>query len=266
MSIRLTIPTSWNQLTPVQLGNVAFQLHCYQQIIKDTPETVNLTSAKLYLEVAKELLRGNGWRAVQKALKEIRPMAFISWSKFIYQRVDRTKYIPFVKVGGVKYYPPAQRLRNITIGEFAFVDAVWYQWRETQKPIWLNVFCAALYREQAEEPNELDNRRPFVKQSVDARADIFSKLSLKQKLAIDYTYEGCRNHIADTYPLIFPKPVEREDGTPPKKQKYTSFGKIVMEKLNGDPSKLETTNNVLANDFLNIMTLDIQRINKNKFK
>lgn len=264
--VNLTIPTSWNELSTVQLCNIAHQLHCYQEIIKDDAAAELEATAKLYLQTAKEIMRGNPWKAVATALQEIRPKAFLPLTKFIYERVDRTKFIPAVKIKNITYHPPAQRVRNMTIAEFAYVDAAWYNWRQTGMAIWLNVLCAALYREKSEHPTELDNRRPFIKPAVDARADIFKNLSQKKKLAIAYTYEGCRNHIADVNPVVFPKPIETEETTPKKKQKYVSFGKIIIEKLHGDPSKLEATNNVLVYDFLNILTSEIQRIKKEQLK
>ena len=264
MHIKLTIPTKWNDLSPLQLQNVAHQLYCYQHIIKDSPETEAETSARLFLQLSKELLRGNKWKAIRVALQEMRPKSFVPLTKFIYEKNTRTKFIPEITVCKSKYYSPGQRLRNCTIGEFSFVDAVYYKWRQTKQPIWLTVLCAALYRPASENPSAIDVRRPFAKQAVDARADIFQLLPLKMQLAIGYTYEGCRNHIADTFPLIFPKPVEVEGQTVKKPEKYTSFGEIVLDKIQGDPSKLEQTNGVLLYDFLNIINNDIKNQRKKK--
>ena len=266
MNIKLDLPTTWNELSPVQLSNIAYQLHCHQLIVKDDAQAEMEASAKLYLQVAKEVMRGNPWRTVKVVLKQMRPKAFQPFTKFIYKRVERTKFLDKIKIKGVVYYPPAQRLRNITVAEFAYVDAAWYNWRSTGNQIWLNVLCAALYREASAQFNELDNRRPFIKQAVDARADIFSALPLKTQLAIDFTYEGCRNHIADVNPVIFPKPVEEDNAPKRKKRKYVSFGKIIVDKLHGDPSKFNETNNVLVYDFLNILTSEINRIKKEQLK
>mgnify|MGYP003663653431 CR=1 FL=1 len=264
MDINLTIPQKWNDLSFVQLRNVVHQFHCYQQIIKDNAEAVAETSFYLSLQLSKELIRGNSWKSVKIALNEIQPKAYIPWVQFLYDRIDRTKFIPFVEIEKVKYFAPGQRLRNITIGEFSFADAVFYKWRQTKNDIWLSVLCATLYRERAKEPNEIDNRTPYIKQAVDTRADEFEKLDLKTKLAIAYTYEGCRNHIADTFPLIFPKPVEIEGQTKPQPKKYVSFGEIVLDKINGDPSKLNETNKVFMYDFLSIVQNDIKNLRKSK--
>ncbi|HEA19954.1 hypothetical protein LCGC14_1807370 [marine sediment metagenome] len=264
MQINLSIPQKWNDLSTDQLQNIAFQFHLYQQIVKDSPQTEGETSARLFLQLSKELLRGNKWQSIRVALKEMQPKAFAPLVKFLYDTADRTKFIPSVKVDGLLFHSPGQRIRNITIGEFSFADAVFYKWKQTKQPIWLTVLCATLYRPVADEQNDMDIRKEFVKQAVDARADIFQALPLKTKLAIGATYEGCRNHIAETFPLIFSKPTEIEGMQKPKPGKYVSFGEIVLQKIDGDPSKLMQTNNVLAYDFLNIINNDIKNFRKQK--
>ncbi|MGB5821462.1 MAG: hypothetical protein WBG90_18410 [Saonia sp.] len=264
MHIKLSIPQTWNDLTEMQLQNVVYQFHCYQEIIKDSPDAAADTATKLYFQVSKELLRGNKWKAIRTALREIRPKAFVPFTKFLYGTVARTKFIPSVKVNGTVFHAPGQRMRNCNVGEFSYVDAVFYRWRKSKEDIWLDVLCAALYREAAEKPTDIDLRKPFVKQAVDYRADIFGSLPLKTKLAIAYTYEGTRNHIAETFPLIFPKPIKVEGQVTPKQQKYISFGEIILDKIEGDPSKLERSNNVNMYDFLNIVNTDMKNLRKKK--
>jgi len=264
MAVNLTIPTTWNQLSRTQLQNIVHQMQAFQEIVKDTPASLATASSKLFTQIAKELLRGNEKEDIKIALEEITPQGYAPYTSFIYEGVARTKFIPSVRVGLTTYYGPDIRYRNATIAEFAFVDGVFYTWRKTEQPIWLNVLCAALYRESAKQPTETDIRKPFVKgKSVDDRADVFEKLPYKTKLAIAYTYEGCRNHIAEKYPNVFPKAViDETDPKPIPKQKYISFGAIIHDKIEGDPSKLEITNNVLATDFLSIYEKDILDMRK----
>lgn len=264
MAIQLTVPTTWNQLSKKQLENICYQLEAYHQLVKDSPESINLNATKLYLQIAKELIRENPYQDVRKALNEIQPKAYVEHSKFIYTKVERTRFIPVIKVNKQAYYGPDIRMRNSTIAEFAFADVAFYKWKQTNQLIWLSVLVAALYREPATEPTEIDKRKPFLKQAVDLRADKLQKLSYKTKLAIAYTYEGCRNHIAKSYPRIFPAPIVTEEtkNQPPKKQKYVGFGEIILDKIEGDPSKLTATNAVLTYDFLSIYDKDIKDLPK----
>lgn len=265
MVINLNIPQTWNDLSETQFKNIAYQLECYHTLIKDTPQALENYTTALYLQVCKELLRHNPWQSIRIALKEIQPKAYQTYSKFIYSGIDRTKFIPEIKINNTTYHSPDMRLRNSTISEFAFADTAYYKWRQTNQTMWLNVLCAALYREANTETSEVDTRKPFIKQAVDKRADAFLKLDHQTKLAIAYTYEGCRGHIANTFPLIFPKPIktEGEEATPTKQKKYVSFGEIILDKIEGDPSKLETTNNVMLYDFLSIYNNDIKKLRKN---
>jgi phosphopantetheinyl transferase (holo-ACP synthase) len=265
MVVNINIPQTWNELTNKQFKNIVYQLECYYTIVKDTPAALNVATNKLYLQICKELLKNNNWKSQRWALKEIQPKAFQDYLKFIYAGVQRTKFIPSIKINNTTYYAPDMRLRNSTIAEFAYADSAYYKWRQTQQHIWLDVLCAAMYREANPKPNDVDIRKPFIKQAVDVRADAFTTLNYQTKLAIAYTYEGCRNHIADSFPLIFPKPIKVDGETPsPKKQRYISFGEIIIDKIEGDPSKLHITNNVMLYDFLSIYNQDLKNLRKKK--
>ncbi|WP_421801768.1 hypothetical protein [Flagellimonas sp.] len=264
MKVNIKIPTHWNELSFQQLDNIAHQFHCYNEIIKENAGQLDRTTQRLFYQVAKELLRHNGWIATRKVLREVHPKEYVPFTKFIYEGVDRTKFRPMVKVKGLVYHAPDTRLRNITIGEFSFADAAFYQWTNTNNPIWLDVLCASLYREKSETHSDIDIRKTFIKQAVDSRADSFGKLSLKKKLGIAKTYEGCRNHISSAFPRIFPKPIKIEGQEPPIPKKYISFGKIILNKIEGDPSKLESSNNTNMYDFLSIIDADLDRIKKMK--
>jgi len=264
MAINLTIPTTWNELSFTQLKNIVHQLEAYQEVIKDNTYTLEEASEKLYIQISKELLRGNTQHNIKKALEELHPEAYAPLSKFIYKKVERTRFILSVKIGKEKFFGPDIRLRNTVIAEFSFADVAFYKWRQTNNNLWLSVLCATLYRERATEPTEIDKRTPFQKLAVDNRADKFQKLDFKTKLAIAYTYEGSRNHIGATFKNVFPVPIETEEtkNQPPKKQTYVSFGEIINYKIEGDPSKLAITNNVLTYDFLSIYDKEIANMSK----
>lgn len=265
MQVNLTLPTTWNELSDYQLKNIVHQLEIYQKLIKEQPYKIDEHSIKLHLQLSKELLIGNKFRHIRIALNEIQPKEFITWTQFLY-KINRTKFIKFVKIRGQKYFAPDIRFRNVTIAEFSYVDAAYYNWRQSQKETWLNVLCAAIYRERKKiSKNEslseiIDIRIQFIKTNIDLRADKFKKLNLKTKLAIAYTYEGCRNHIAKTFPNVFPAPIKVKEKLekPVENQKYHPFGEIIIDKIKGDPSKLETTNKILLYDFLSILEKDIK--------
>lgn len=253
--IQLTLPTSWNELSKKQLENIAFQIECYHFEIRDNKEAELETRTRLYISVAKEFLRGNKYQHIRIALKEIQPKEYAELTKFIFEKNSRTVFEENLKIKNTIYYGPAARLRNITIGEFSLSDSLFYKWKQSFNVGYLNALCATLYRVTDNTATEVDTRQNFNKLLVDNNAKNFVNVNYKTKLAIAYTYEGCRNNFIDTYKNIFPK---REITQPTLSSKYTPFGEIILDKIKGDPSKLKTTQNLLATDFLAIYDKDIR--------
>jgi hypothetical protein len=253
--IQLTLPTTWNELSKKQLENIAFQIECYHFEIRDNKEAELETRTRLYISVAKEFLRGNKFQHIRIALKEIQPKEYGKLTKFIFETNTRTVFEEKLKIKGATYYGPTVRLRNVTIGEFSLADSLYYNWKQTFNVGYLNALCATLYRKTDTTATETDKRKTFNKLLVDANAESFKEVPYKTKLAIAYSYEGCRNNFIDTYKNIFPK---KEHNQQTLKSKYTPFGEIILDKIKGDPSKLKTTQNLLATDFLAIYDKDIR--------
>ena len=253
--IHLILPTSWNELSKKQLENICFQLECYHFEIKDNQESELEIRTRLYFAIAKEFLRNNSWKNIRYALSEIQPKEYAVLTKFIFEKNTRTKFDASLKIKGVNYYGPDLRLRNVTIGEFSFEDSLYYNWKHSFNILYLNALCATLFRIKSNSIKETDKRQRFNKLLVDTNAKHFVNVPYKTKLAIAYTYEGCRNNFIDTYKNIFPK---KEVNQPTLKSKYTPFGEIILDKIKGDPSKLITTQNLLATDFLAIYDKDIR--------
>jgi hypothetical protein len=253
--IQLTLPTSWNELSKKQLENICFQIECYHFEVKDSKEVEKETSMRLYISTAKEFLRGNTFANIKYALQEIQPKAYKEFTEFIFKKNTRTIFQESIKINGAFYYGPALRLRNVTIGELSLADSLYYNWKHSFNLAYLNALCATLYRKTDKSAIETDKRKVFDKLLVDTNTEAFVNLSYKTKLAIAYTYEGCRNNFIDTYKNIFPK---KEATQQTLKNKYTPFGEIIIDKIKADPSKLKTTQNLLATDFLAIYDKDIR--------
>ena len=254
-TIHLTLPTSWNELSEKQFKNIVFQIECYHFTVKENQKAELETRTRLYISVAKEFLRGNTYKAIKTALAEIPPEEYQTYTKFIFSKNQRTIFATSLKIKGFTFYGPAQRLRNVTIGEFSLADSLYYNWRKTTNVNYLNALCATLYRQKDKTSSETDKRKAFNKLLVDTDAVLFKDVNYKTKLAIAYTYEGCRNYFIDTYKNIFPK---KQHNQQTLNNKYTPFGEIILDKIKGDPSKLKTTQNLLTSDFLAIYDKDIR--------
>ena len=253
MNIRLTIPTTWNDLSSRQVENICHALHCNKistnnQVNNNALEINTIT----HFIISKELLRGNRFFKVRVALKQLRVKAYAEFSKFIYTNNALHRFPEYVKINGKRYYGPAFRIKNVTIGEFSFVDALYYKWSTTNEVIYLDVLCSALYRRKAKRQNPTDIREPFNKMLAETNTELFQKLSLKKKLAIAYAFEGSRNYLVNMHPNIFPKRKTNPEAKTTKPPKYVPFGKLISAKIQYDPSKIEAVENILAYKFFSI--------------
>lgn len=267
LNLNLKFATSWNALTPKQLQEISYGIELYLTFLECRPkETHPLHFSRLFIHIVKNLLRVNNWFKVWISLRQVPPEEYKKEIQFLLDGVTRTKFLPAFKLKNTIYYPPLDRLQNITIKEFSFIDTMYYNWRKTKKDIYLDHLCAALYRPAG--GDELDIRKPFNKILVEKEVDKFGKLNKKKKVAIGYTYEGCRNYIAQLYPHVFPKPIkneaEEEENTPKKEPAYTPFGQLLMYKIKFDTSKLESTQNLNAHEFLGIYENELKEQKNHK--
>lgn len=252
--INIDLVTNWNDLTVKQLEHIAIDLHVAEKLYPDNEEEKN---RMLYVSFWKTLLRENTMRATAVALREI-PIADITpYIKFLFTGIKRTTFLPSIKVGFFKSVAPGPRLNNITIAEFSLADAAFYMWRKNKDEAYLNLLCAILYRPKKWFGNkQTDARQEFNKFTAEKRADRFKRLPLKTKLAISLMYEGCRNHLIDTRPYLFPK----SDGN--TNHTYEGFQKIILAKSGGKFGNYTETNNALAVDFLNELEEELKTAKK----
>jgi|SRR5690606_2176617 len=262
MRLNIKLPTSWNELSKKQLENISLYIYDNHLQVKDLEDESKHLQAntKLYYCVVKELLSNNNPLKSYLALKRIPVREYADYCKFIFQTNDRTKFIPYYIISGKRYYAPHFRLKNCTIGEFAFVDSVYYRWKETNNEVLLSLLCSILYRPKSQHPSEIDIRKPFSKILAETNADHWQKASLKKRLAIATTFEGCRNYIVSIYPNIFPKStsINRTKFKP----KYVPFGELISSKIEFDPSKLEKVQSLLVNEFFSIYERELIEIKK----
>ena len=121
-----------------------------------------------------------------------------------------------------------------------------------------------VYRKKSKQYNIEDARTPFSKVTVNNNSNQFKKVSLKQKLAIAFAFEGSRNYITSLYPLVFPVPKTKTKSKPNKPAAYTPFGKLITAKIEYDPSKLETVNNLNAYNFFAVYQNELQYLKQIK--
>ena len=266
MDINLKIPTAWNELSDKQTQNICYNLHCMHRSIANVPNQETQIKIITYINLAKELLRENTYKAIRIALKEIQPKAYENWLAYLFNAVALYTFPETIKANTV-LYGPAYRLRNLTIEEFSFADAVYFRWKTTSNPKYLNLLCSTLYRKKATEENPIDKRDAFQRFLAEQNVEQFIDLPLKQKLPIAYAFEGSRNHLVSQYPNVFPKPPKSVDPkAKPTPAKYTPFGQLISAKIGYDPSKLKETNNLNCYTFFGIYENELIHLKKQNRK
>ena len=265
MKINLSIASTWNALSNSQTENICHALYCQSIAAKNNSDQKAITRINelTFFYISKQLLRYNNFFKIQRAIQEFRISAYNDISKFIFQGVELHNFKRRIRTPGFKYlYGPFFRLKNITIAEFAFVDVLYYQWRQTDNIAFLDLLCATLYRPKSDAPSTLDCRVPFNKILSEKNAETFSKISLKKKLAISYAFEGSRNYMVSIYPHVFPpkRKTKTENKKPRPAPKYTPIGELISAKIDYDPSKLSQVKKLMANEFFAIYENELKQI------
>lgn len=257
-SLNLTIPQSWNALSSSQALQICYTHYCNTQATKNNPKEIDNINEATFIIIAKQLLKGNGFFKTRKALRELRVKAYAPFVNFVFKSVDLHNFPEYIKLKRKKYYGPQFRLKNTTIGEFAFADALYYKWKETNLNVYLDLLCATLYRQAAQIPSQIDKRQPFHKLLAEKNQHLFPKLNIKQKVRIAYAFEGSRNYIVNLHPLVFPKPPKQPEGTKKQPQKYVPFGALISNKIQYDPSKLDIVESMNLYKFFAIYQNELQ--------
>lgn len=269
MVLNINIPTQWNQLSFNQLKeitNIIEYFHSREDKIKASPSFLT----RMYFQIIKQLLRNNNFLKTWYAINKIPVGHYKDYVSFIFKDVNRTKFVERLHVKGKWRISPASKLSNITIKEFSFIDVLYYNWKITKDQRYLDLLCAALYREEDKSlsKNSIDYRVPFSNLWVEKTVEDWKNVPKKVKYSIAYTYEGCRNYTRGLYKNVFPQTKGKVDvegkEIKPNKQEYVPFGKLIHYKVGFDPSKIKDAENILMHEFLSIWENELVEIQKRK--
>ena len=231
-TIKINIPKSWDEMSETQFEKIAFHFNTTE------------TNVKFYIKLFFLLTNAKFWQFSKKAKMRIvlRTLPLSDLHKtydFIFKDNNRTIFPDNIKIGKIKYFPPQNRISNLTADEFAIVDDLHIKWRETKKVEYLQYMAAVLYYASGK-------RGLFDKNELHDKAKPFSKLPIKKLLAIELAYFGCKNNLVKRFPKAFPK---QKPGEAKPKKKY-GFSKVILSRAKGDLSKLDLIKKVNIYTFL----------------
>ncbi|MFC6858216.1 hypothetical protein [Zunongwangia atlantica] len=265
LSLTVKLPKSWNELSEKQLGKIAVAIEHFRKFYELYPKESNTAINRLYSRICKILLSSNNFLIQFIALVQIPPEEYADHIAFINKENTRTVFPKAFRIRGKIHFPPANRIQNLSMEEFSFVDALFFNWRLKNDARYLDLICATLYRRAGSKNPDYDIRRPFNKVILEKSIKKWIKVAPEKKLAIAYTFEGCRNEMVKLYPNIFPKPPKETKKTKIQQNpQYTPFGQLLNFKINFDPSKLEQTERINMHKFLS--TYENELINEKKTK
>lgn len=231
-TLKLFIPKSWDEMNQKQFEKIAFHFNTAE------------VNVKFYIKLFFLLTNVKCWQLSKKAKLRIAlrtcPLSDLHKSyEYIFKDNNRTIFPDNIKIGKTRYFPPQNKVANLTADEFAIVDDLHIKWRETKNIEYLQYMAAVLYAESK-------NRKTFDKNELHELAKPFSKLSVKKLLAIELAYFGCKNNLVKRFPKAFPK---QKPGEAKPKKKY-GFSKVILTMAKGDLSKVDLIKKVNIYTFL----------------
>ena len=244
-------PTRWNDIPSKQLQKIA------KLLFSDVTEKV-FDLKMLFL-----LLNIKWWqfykrRKVNIMLKHILLNDIKKHYKFIYTSCNLTTFSTRLKAGKTMWYACGDRLSNLTIGEFSVTEDLFLQWHNTKNIEFLRYLAAVLYQ-----PVLPPNRVAFQKDHLKSNYTKLSKLKTNQLLAIGLAYQGCKLHVAKTYPVVFPKAKKTDsdkESTQPKIiQKTSGLSKVTLQMAGGKFGAYNETNNTNMYVFLDEFTEQLKQ-------
>lgn len=116
-------------------------------------------------------------------------------------------------VGFRRYYGPAHRLANLTIAEYRRTELYYQFWLRTKDRKYLCLLAATLWRPRGVGSSD-DVRVEVKEKSLQTRALFFNwAMHPVIMYAILLYYEGCRNHIIKSHPVVF-RPMAMQQDSP----------------------------------------------------
>jgi hypothetical protein len=238
MKIKVEIPKSWNELSDKQLLKLVKLLH--------QTDNAMLLDYRCFM-ILLDIRFWQFWKfiKVHYLLSQIPMREIKTHFSFIYTEKSRTKFPAQIKIKGKKYFPPLDKMVNLTANEFAIADDLHIKYHETKNIEYLRYLAATLYVEH-QQP-----RPYFDKNNLETLKPLFNKVSPVVLLAIDLAYFGGVDYMALRFKHAFPKPSTKNSAS--KKatsKKGSNWPEVILKMAGGKFGNHEETKNTNVYTFL----------------
>lgn len=227
MPIRITIPKSWNELTDSQFQELAKLLVSEKQGVFFDLKCFRILQNIRWYQFRKRI-------HLNYVLSQIPMRELKKHFDFIYTKNDRTIFPD--QING--FFPPLNKMTNLTAEEFSVADDLHIKWRETNKKENLIYLAAVLYS-RTKQPRE-----HFDKNNLPEKIKHFKKVPLPVLLCVELAFFGCKNNLVKRFPKAFPKSVKKVS-----RSKY-GFGKVILQMAGGKFGNHEQTKSTDIYTFL----------------
>lgn len=233
MTLSFKIPTTWNEMSERQRADIS------STISKAKPGDKGVYFKIIYqLFCPAKTFSITGLREryrFVRLLNEVPLRVLYPLAEFVFEKLDLTRFPKSVKIDGVTYYGPADRLSNISIEELNFTYRFYFDWIVKKDKIALDRLVTTLYR-PAKKKRKGDIREDFDMEIIQTRGSILPRMPEEIKTAIGFAYKGSVEYMFSRYPIIFPpqKKQKEKSEDPAKPIKYSSFIPMINAMFMGE--------------------------------
>lgn len=258
-SIVFNIPGSWNSLSNQQLIKISLLFFSNQ-----SSKIIDYALFKIFTNY--KWYKIGLYRKIRFLFKNRQVSEIKNHFSFIYTKQDLTRFIPTIKIKKNTYYAPAERLTNISIGEFSVCEDLYLGYlrsvenkEHTNAESYLRYLFAVLYI-----PQETKIRPNFNKALLEDAVAETENVKQKYLLTTLLSYKGCRDAITNNakYKHIFPKSEIKTEAINQHIPKSSGFSEVILSfsgKLFGEYDKTFNTN---LFTFLDAYELTLQNLEK----
>lgn len=252
MNINLTLPQSWENLTPTQLKRLATLLITMPSKSIATKKT----QIAFDLGVLLILLNIKWWQfkkinSARKLVKNYRFQDIKKHYNFIYTKTNLKNFIPSIVLNKTLYTGPAPFMLSVTAYEFSVADDMYLRFSNETNPDkkieYAQYLSAVLYKPS--------NAPEFNIVNLEAMREPFKKAPQDFLHACALSYTGCRVQLEGRYKRVFPK-APAGIKTKAKSKKY-GFGKILLQMAGGKFGTHEETKRTPLHTFLEQLNEDL---------
>jgi len=187
-------------------------------------------------------------------------LAIADKMKWLMENKLTNNLIGKIRIGWRVYYGPANRLSNLTIGEYRRADLFHQMYIKTGKRDYLLALAATLFRQKGGKSVD-DVRCELTENGVNSRARFF-KWALHPTVlkAIQLFYEGCRADIVRRFPIVFEKP----EGEAKQTESISDLEDTILAYSGGKLGNFDETSRTNLYVFLNLLKQKIEEYKRNK--